>query len=77
MSRLAFHCFTNSLTANLDPGILKRIFSTIALTTALTLGGQAALAQDFDKSLTFYNNGDYATELKQWRPLAEQADVEP
>jgi uncharacterized protein len=28
-------------------------------------------AQDFQKGLAAYNAGDYATALKEWKPLAE------
>ena len=31
-----------------------------------------ANAQDFQKGFSAHNRGDYATALKQWRPLAEQ-----
>jgi len=27
---------------------------------------------DFQKGLTAYDNGDYATALREWKPLAEQ-----
>ena len=30
---------------------------------------------DFDKGLTAYNNGDFATALKEWKPLAEQGNA--
>ena len=32
-------------------------------------------AQDFEKGYDAYNAGDYATALKEWRPLAEQRDA--
>ncbi|NKB59506.1 MAG: sel1 repeat family protein [Alphaproteobacteria bacterium] len=31
-----------------------------------------ALAQDMKKGLKAYKSGDYATAVKEWRPLAEQ-----
>ncbi len=35
-----------------------------------------ALAQaDFQAGLDAYARGDYATALKEWRPLAEQGDA--
>ena len=30
---------------------------------------------DFQKGLTAYNSGDYATALREWTPLAEQGDA--
>jgi len=49
--------------------------STIALVVALTVGGQAALAQDFEKGLAAARIGDFETALQEWRPLAEQGDA--
>lgn len=34
-----------------------------------------AIAQDFGKGLEAYERGDYATALREWRPLAEQGDA--
>ena len=38
--------------------------------------GLPSYSSDFDKGLTAYKNGDYATALKEWKPLAEQGDVD-
>ena len=38
--------------------------------------GLPSYSSDFDKGLTAYNNGDYATALKEWKPLAEEGDVD-
>ena len=37
--------------------------------------GLPSYSSDFDKGLTAYKNGDYATALKEWKPLAEQGDA--
>ncbi len=37
--------------------------------------GTVAVSQDFDKGLDAYYKGDYASALKEWRPLAEQGDA--
>ena len=50
------------------------IVRTTILSLALAFGAGAALAQDFQKGFAAYNAGDYATALKEWRPLAEQGD---
>ncbi len=34
------------------------------------------MAADFQAGLEAYNRGDYATALKEWRPLAEQGDAD-
>ena len=55
-----------------------QIFKTISLVLAVALtsmSGHGSLAQDFDNGVKAYKNGDFATALKEWRPLAEQGDV--
>ena len=47
-------------------------FSTLLL---LLLGTNSVLGADFQKGLDASKNGDYATALKEWRPLAEQGDA--
>ena len=39
------------------------------------LMGTPAFSDDFQKGLTAYNSGDYATALREWTPLAEQGDA--
>ena len=41
------------------------------LAVGLMLAGPVS-AQDYDKGLSAYNAGDYATALQEWTPLAEQ-----
>jgi TPR repeat protein len=36
------------------------------------LVGNPAFSADFQKGLTAYNSGDYATALREWTPLAKQ-----
>ena len=45
--------------------------------TAVSLGIVApyASAQDFDEGLAAYERKDYATALREWRPLAEQGNA--
>ena len=52
--------------------ILRR--TTIGLVLAL-LVALPATAQDFRKGLAAAQRGDYATALREWRPLAEQGDA--
>ena len=35
----------------------------------------SSYSADFNKGLTATNNGDFATALKDWKPLAEQVDI--
>ncbi len=37
--------------------------------------GTPSYSADFNKGLTAYNDGDYATALKEWKPLAEEGDA--
>ena len=39
------------------------------------LGMNVAVGADFQKGADAYNKGDYATALKEWRPLAEQGQA--
>ena len=52
---------------------MKKLITTICLTLAVLLG-RAGVSEsaDFQKGLTAYDNGDYATALREWKPLAEQ-----
>ena len=49
-----------------------RHFLAAALTFMLAL---PVAAQDFQKGLKAAQSGDYATALREWRPLAEQGDT--
>ena len=39
------------------------------------LVGNSAFSADFQKGVTAYKSGDYATTLREWTPLAEQGDA--
>ena len=46
------------------------------LISALILAFSAPLSsQDFNKGLAAHESGDYATALKEWKPLARRGDV--
>ena len=47
---------------------------TIALAFLMTLSLPVS-AQDFQKGLAAYEAGDYASALKEWKPLAEAGDA--
>ena len=46
----------------------------LACLTAILLMASPVAAADFDKGALAYQRGDYATALKEWRPLAEMGD---
>ena len=41
-----------------------------------TLTSNVVWSADYNKGLTAYDSGDYATALREWKPLAEQGDVD-
>jgi TPR repeat protein len=52
---------------------MKKLFR--AALVALMLVPNVGLAQNFDKGWAALEDGDYATALKEWLPLAEQGDA--
>ena len=52
-----------------------RFFTSTLLTVALAFATGGILAQDLAKGLAAAQTGDFATALKEWRPLAEQGDA--
>ena len=48
----------------------------IVLAILIQLTPLAAIAQDFDKGFEAYSAGDFEVALKEFRPLAEQGDVD-
>jgi TPR repeat protein len=55
---------------------MKRILTALVLLTGLFGAGGTVWAGDLDKRWKAYESGDYATALKEWRPLAEQGNAE-
>jgi TPR repeat protein len=52
---------------------MRNLTATICLTLAMLLGSAGmSWSADFQKGLTAYDSGDYATALREWTPLAEQ-----
>ena len=52
---------------------MKTLTLTICLTLAVLLGSVGtSWGADFNKGLAAAQSGDYATALREWRPLAEQ-----
>jgi TPR repeat protein len=55
---------------------MKRTLASLVIGLSFLMGATtSAWAQDFYKGFRAYDSGDYATALKEWRPLAEQGDV--
>ena len=53
----------------------NRTLTAFVLGVALLFGsGGVGYAQDFQKAVTAYQNGDYLTAIRQFRDLAQQGD---
>lgn len=52
---------------------MKRLTATIFLTIAVFLANaREGWRADFQKGADAYRSGDYATALREWKPLAEE-----
>jgi hypothetical protein len=52
---------------------MRDLTATICLAVALLLGSAGvSWSQDFQKGVAAYESGDYATALREWKPLAKQ-----
>ena len=55
---------------------MKKLTATLCLTLAVLLGSAGvSFSADFQKGVTAYNSGDFATALREWKPLAEQGNA--
>ena len=55
---------------------MKHLTATFCLTLTLLLGSVGnSESADYQKGLTAYHFGDYATALREWTPLAKQGNA--
>ena len=55
---------------------MRNLTATLCLTLAVLLGSTGvSWSADFQKGVAAYKSGDYATALREWKPLAEQGDA--
>ena len=55
---------------------MRNVTSTLCLTIALLLGSVGVFwSQDWQKGLSAYKSGDFATALRKWTTLAKQEDA--
>ena len=55
---------------------MKKLLVPFCLTFIVFIGSVGVSASaDFQKGLTAYDRGDYATALREWKPLAEQGNA--
>ena len=56
---------------------MRHLTTFICLTLALLLGSMGiSWSADFQKGFDAADKGDFATALKEWKPLAEQGDAD-
>ena len=56
---------------------MRRLTATLCLTLVVLLFSPTEVwSANFQKGLDAYNRGDYATALREWKPLAEQGNAE-
>ena len=54
---------------------MRNLTTILCLTLVILLGSAGnSKSADFQKGLTAYESGDYATALREWTPLAKQRD---
>ncbi len=54
---------------------MRRLLPILCLTVAVLLGSAGvSWSADLQKGLDAANRGDYATALREWKPLAEQGN---
>ena len=54
--------------------VMKKLLLTF-LIILFSLTSNVVWSADYNKGLTAYYSGDYATALREWKPLAEQGDA--
>jgi uncharacterized protein len=54
---------------------MKNLFNYISLFLITLIMSSGTASADSQKGLDAYNAEDYATAMKEWRPLAEQGDA--
>jgi len=54
---------------------MRNLTATICLILALFMVSACEESDDFQKGVTAYRSGDYATALREWRPLAKQRNA--
>ena len=55
---------------------MKKFTSILCLAFTILVGSMGiSTSADFQKGLDAYRNGDFASALREWRPLAEKGDV--
>jgi uncharacterized protein len=54
---------------------MKRLLGIWVMVVVLTMGSATVVLADFEAGLTAAKKGDFATALREWKPLAEQGNV--
>ena len=55
---------------------MRKLFIALGVYVAVAVGSSSVAWADYKDGVAAYQRGDYATALKEWKPLAEQGNVE-
>ena len=55
--------------------MVRRTLAAMVIGLSLLMGSGIAWAADYKKGAEAFDKGDYATTLREWRPLAEQGNA--
>ena len=55
---------------------MRGLLTTLVILTAVICSAGAAWAKDYEEGLKAFRSNDFATSLKEWRPLAEQGNAD-
>ncbi len=56
---------------------MKQILTSLCLSIAVLLGSAGvSWSADYEKGITAYQSGDYATAIREFQPLAEQGNID-
>jgi len=76
----AFFCVWSDLQYRYDRKVvgrlmMRKLLIAVGVCFAVTVGSSSVALTDFEDGKAAYQRGDYATALKEFRPLAEQGDT--
>ena len=56
-------------------GLHMKVLTIISISLTYLFLGTPSYSADFNKGLTAAQSGDFATALKEWKPLAEEGNA--
>ena len=55
--------------------MMRKLLIALGICVAVTVGSSSVAVAGFDEGVAAYERGDYATALKEWKPLGERGDA--